>query len=419
MPKEKAAVRNPWSFIPTLYFAEGMPYILVNAVSVILYKKMGIDNALITASTSLLYLPWVIKMFWAPFVDTNSTKRNWVVFTQFAMTLCLALVAFTLHLPSFFTLSLAVFFIAAFVSATHDIAADGFYLLSLNEADQAGFVGIRSTFYRFSMIFGSGFLVWFAGFLEIKTGSIISGWTVAFGLAATVYALLFIYHKFILPYPTIDAPGQKKSNAFAEVFKSYIKQEKIGVILAFIFLFRFGEAFLIKIAPLFFLDKPEVGGLGLTTEQVGIVYGTIGTGSLLLGGILGGLIIKKYGLKKCIWPMVFIIQVPMIIYLIMTFVKPSGYLASPFVAFEQFSYGFGFTAYMVYLMYLANKSEFKTANYAISTGLMAAGMMLPGYISGYLQQLLGYQYFFIMTIVLGIPGIITLFFIPLETDEKK
>jgi PAT family beta-lactamase induction signal transducer AmpG len=419
MPKEKAAVRNPWAFIPTLYFAEGMPYILVNAVSVILYKKLGIDNASITAWTSLLYLPWVIKMFWAPFVDTNSTKRNWVVFTQLSMTLCLALVASTLHFPFFFYLSLTVFFIAAFVSATHDIAADGFYLLSLSEADQAGFVGIRSTFYRFSMIFGSGFLVWLAGYLEIKTGDIITSWTSAFGLAALLYGLLFIYHKFILPYPVIDAPGQKKSNAFAEVFKSYFNQEKIGVILAFIFLFRFGEAFLIKIAPLFFLDKPEVGGLWLTTEQVGIVYGTIGLGCLLLGGILGGLIIKKYGLKKCIWPMVFIIQIPMIVYLLMTFIKPSGYFASPFVAFEQFSYGFGFTAYMVYLMYVANKSKFKTANYAISTGLMAAGMMLPGYVSGYLQQFLGYQNFFIMTIVLGIPGIITLFFIPLEEDAKN
>ncbi|MCX6151767.1 MAG: MFS transporter [Ignavibacteriales bacterium] len=425
MANEKVTTRNPWSFIPTLYFAEGTPYILINAVSVILYKKMGIDNATIAAWTSLLYLPWVIKMFWGPIVDTNSTKRNWIVFTQLAMTFCLASIAFSLHFSFFFYLSLAAFFIGAFVSATHDIAADGFYLLSLNKENQAGFVGIRSTFYRLSMIFGQGFLVWLAGFLLSRTsdpsdrGNIIISWTFAFSLAAVIYIILFVYHKFILPYPVIDAPAPKAKGAFADVFATYFKQKKIGVILAFIFLYRFGEAFLIKLASPFFLDKPEVGGLGLTLEQVGIVYGTIGIGCLLAGGIVGGLIIKKYGLKKCLWPMAIIIQLPMFVYVTMSFIKPVGFFAAPFVAFEQFSYGFGFTAYMVFLMYLANKSEYKTAHYAISTGLMAAGMMLPGFVAGFLQQLLGYQSFFIMTLLLGIPGIITLFFIPLEEDEKK
>ncbi len=425
MAKEKVAKRNPWSFIPTLYFAEGTPYILVNAVSVILYKKMGIDNATISAWTSLLYLPWVIKMFWGPIIDTNSTKRNWIIFTQLAMTLCLASVAFSLHFSFFFYLSLAAFFIGAFVSATHDIAADGFYLLALDKDNQAGFVGIRSTFYRLSMIFGQGFLVWLAGFILSRTadptnqGNIVTSWTISFGIAAAIYILLFVYHKFMLPYPVIDKPGPKTKSAFADVFSSYFKQDKIGIILAFIFLYRFGEAFLIKIASPFFLDKPEVGGLGLTLEQVGIVYGTIGIGCLLAGGIVGGLIIKKYGLKKCLWPMAVIIQLPMMVYTAMTFIRPNGYFAAPFVAFEQFSYGFGFTAYMVFLMYLANKSQYKTAHYAISTGLMAAGMMLPGFVAGVLQQALGYQMFFITTVLLGIPGIVTLFFIPLEEDEKK
>jgi MFS transporter, PAT family, beta-lactamase induction signal transducer AmpG len=415
---EKAVNRNPWFFIPTLYFAEGTPYILINVVSVIVYKRMGVDNASIAAWTSLLYLPWVIKMFWGPLVDTNSTKRNWIIFTQLAMTLCLASIAFSLHFTYFFYISLAAFFIGAFVSATHDIAADGFYLLSLTKKDQAGFVGIRSTFYRFSMIFGQGFIVWFAGWMEVKTTNIAASWTIAFSITACIYFILFVYHNFILPFPDIDTASSKKENAFTEVFISYFKQEKIGIILAFIFLYRFGEAFLIKMATPFFLDKPGTGGLGLATQQVGIVYGTIGIGCLLSGGIIGGLIIKKYGLKRCLLPMTLIMQFPMLIYILMSIIKPSGYFASPFVALEQFAYGFGFTAYMVYLMYLADKSKFKSAHYAISTGLMASGMMLPGYISGYLQQFLGYQNFFIVTALLGIPGVVISFFLSKQQEKK-
>lgn len=416
---DKATSRNPWAFIPTLYFAEGTPYILINAVSVILYKTMNIDNATIAAWTSLLYLPWVIKMFWGPIVDTNSTKRNWIVYTQLAMSLCLALVAASLNLSFFFYVSLAAFFIGAFISATHDIAADGFYLLALNKDDQAGFVGIRSTFYRLSMIFGQGFIVYLAGILQLKTKNTSMSWILSFALAAVIFFAIFLYHRFILPYPEIDRPAPKTENSYLEVFASYFRQEKIGVILAFIFLYRFGEAFLVKLASPFFLDKREIGGLGLTTDQVGIVYGTIGIGCLLFGGVMGGIIIKKYGLKKCLYPMAVIINLPMIVYVIMSFLKPVGYYAAPFVALEQFAYGFGFTAYMVYLMYLANKSSFKTAHYAISTGLMAAGMMLPGFVAGWIQQQLGYQSFFILTAFLGIPGLITLFFIPLEEDEKK
>lgn len=419
MSKGKVASRNPWSFIPTLYFAEGTPYILINAVSVILYKRMNIDNATIAAWTSLLYLPWVIKMFWGPIVDTNSTKRNWIVYTQMAMAACLAAVAFSLHSSLFFYMSLIAFFVGAFISATHDIAADGFYLLALNKDDQAGFVGIRSTFYRLSMIFGQGMLVYFAGYLEVSLGNITTSWMIAYGLAAVIFAMLFIYHRFMLPYPEIDKPAPKTQNTYLQVFASYFKQDKIGVILGFIFLYRFGEAFLIKIASPFFLDNREVGGLGLTTQEVGIVYGTIGIACLLLGGIVGGIVIKKYGLKKCLYPMAVIINLPMIVYIIMSFIKPVGLMTAPFVALEQFAYGFGFTAYMVYLMYLANKSSYKTAHYAISTGLMAAGMMLPGFVAGVLQQTLGYQNFFILTAFLGIPGLITLFFIPLEEDEKK
>jgi len=421
MPLERKTSRNPWTFIPTLYFAEGVPYILINAVSVIVYKRMGIDNATIAFWTSFLYLPWVIKMFWGPIVDTHSTKRTWILYTQFAMTMFLALVASALHLPGFFAITLIAFFAAAFVSATHDIAADGFYLLALGKDDQALFVGIRSTFYRFAMIFGQGLIVWLAGRLEVSSGNIPGSWTIAFGIAAALFGVIAVYHRFMLPYPVSDHANigtGRPGSAFVQVFSSYFKQKNIGIILAFILLYRFGEAFLVKLASPFFLDSREVGGLGLTTSEVGIVYGTIGLACLLAGGITGGIILKKYGLRKCLWPMAIIINLPMYVYVFLSQTQPSVYMAAPMVALEQFSYGFGFTAYMVYLMFLA-RGEYKTSHYAISTGLMALGMMMPGFVSGLLQKMLGYQHFFILTALLGIPGIITLFFIPLPEDEGK
>ncbi len=410
---------NPWFFIPTLYFAEGVPYVIVNTVSVIFYKNMGVDNATIAFATSWLYLFWTLKMFWGLLVETHSSKRNWIVYTELAMTICFGVLGFVLQLPSFFYISLLLFFILAFISATHDIAADGFYLIALNKEDQAGFVGIRSTFYRMAMIFGQGFIVWLAGFLTARSQNIPMSWTIAFIVATVIFGIIFLVNKFALPRPVDDTPRKPEKNAFKEGFLSYFKQEKIGIILAFIFLYRFGEGFLIKMNTPFFLDKPEAGGLGLTTAEVGIVYGTIGVLSLLTGGIIGGNIIKKYGLKKCIWPMIGIINIPMYVYIFMSFFKPNVYVAACLIAFEQFSYGFGFTAYMVYLMYISGKSSYKTTYYAISTSLMALGMMVPGLVAGYLQKFLGYQNFFIMTAILGIPGIITIFFIPYEEDEKK
>lgn len=410
---------NPWFFIPTLYFAEGVPYVIVNTVSVIFYKNMGVDNATIAFATSWLYLFWTLKMFWGLLVETHSSKRNWIVYTELAMTICFGVLGFVLQLPSFFYISLLLFFILAFISATHDIAADGFYLIALNKEDQAGFVGIRSTFYRMAMIFGQGFIVWLAGFLTARSQNIPMSWTIAFVVATVIFGIIFLVNKFALPRPVDDTPRKPEKNAFKEGFLSYFKQDKIGIILAFIFLYRFGEGFLIKMNTPFFLDMPEAGGLGLTTAEVGIVYGTIGVLSLLTGGIIGGNIIKKYGLKKCIWPMIAIINIPMYVYIFMSFFKPNVYVAASLIAFEQFSYGFGFTAYMVYLMYISGKSSYKTTYYAISTSLMALGMMVPGLVAGYLQKFLGYQNFFIMTAILGIPGIITIFFIPYEEDEKK
>ncbi|MEI2583249.1 MFS transporter [Scytonema sp. PRP1] len=420
--KNQTVSRSPWTFIPTLYFASGVPYVIINNVSTVFYKKLGINNTQIALWTSLLYLPWIIKMFWGPIVDIYSTKRRWIVATQFAIFCCFGLVAFSLQVPNFFFISLAALTIGAFISATYDIATDGFYLLALNPAQQAFFVGIRSLFYRLAVIFGSGILVVVAGFLEVYFNNIALSWTFAIGFSALILAILFIFHAFILPLPESDIQRQPQGATekipYWNVISSYFQQEKIGAVLAFILLYRFGEAMLVKLTSLFLLDKPETGGLGLSTSEVGLVYGTFGVISLIVGGILGGFVISKYGLKKCLFPMALALNLPDIFYVYMASAKPSLTLVYPLVSLEQFGYGFGFTAFSVYLMYVS-QGEYKTSHFAISTGIMALGMMLPGLISGYIQEKLGYPVFFILVCLLTIPGMITLFFIPFKEENKR
>lgn len=409
---------SPWLFVPTLNFAEGIPYVIINTVSVLFYKKLGVDNAQIAFWTSFLYLPWVIKMFWGPIVDGYSTKRKWILVTQFAMVCCLLCLAFAIQLSNFFFISLLILAVGAFISATHDIAADGFYMLALSQKDQALFVGIRSVFYRLATIFASGILVFFAGQLEVRLGNIALSWTGAIAFSALIFATIFIFHFFALPTPNLDlekpALTSQIKTFYLKVIESYFSQQGIWAILAFILFYRFGEAMLVKLTAPFLLDKPEVGGLGLSTSEVGLVYGTVGTLFLVIGGILGGVLIAKYGIKRTIWFMALALNLPNLFYVYLAFVQPSITLVYPLVALEQFGYGLGTAAYSVYLIYLS--TEYKTAHFAISTGIMALGMMLPGLISGYLQQRLGYPLFFILVFLLTIPGMLMLFFIPLNDE---
>ncbi|MBD2356428.1 AmpG family muropeptide MFS transporter [Tolypothrix sp. FACHB-123] len=417
----KPQTPSPWTYIPTLYFAEGVPNVLISSVSVIFYKKLGIDNDQITAWTSFLYLPWVLKMFWGPIVDIYATKRTWILVTQFAMFCCLTLVALSLQLPNFFFISLAALTVGAFISATYDIATDGYYMLALSPEQQAFFVGIRSLFYRIAVLFGSGLLVVLAGRLETTLNNIPLSWAIAIGFSAFIFAILFIFHRFVLPLPASDIPRQSQAQTekipFLDIIQTYFRQEKIIAILAFILLYRFGEAMLVKIASLFLLDKLEKGGLSISTEQVGLIYGTFGVLSLIIGGILGGMLISRYGLKKCLFPMALALNLPNIFYVYLAYAKPSLTLVYPLVSLEQFGYGLGFTAFSVYLMYIC-QGEYKTSHYAISTGLMALGLMLPGAISGTIQQAVGYPLFFILVCLLTIPGMITIFFIPLQEPVK-
>jgi len=422
MMQSPAASRNPWIFLPTLYFAEGLPYVIINTVSVILYKRMGIANADIAFWTSFLYLPWVIKMFWGPLVDIYSTKRTWILSMQLAMSVCMFFLAFSLKTDVFFPLSLSALLIGAFISATYDISTDGFYMIALTEKEQALFVGIRAAFYRLAMIFGSGVLVYLAGMLEASTRNIAMSWTAVISISALIFALAFVYHTVTLPVPAADRRRSVQETAdhasFGEVIRSYFVQKKIGVMLAFILLYRLGEAMLIKLVSPFLLDPKSSGGLELTTKQVGLVYGTVGILSLVIGGVLGGWLISRFGFKRCIWPMVLAMHIPDLFFVYMAYAQPGSDLIYPLVALEQFGYGVGFTVFTVYLMYSAN-GKYKTSHYAISTGIMALGMMLPGFISGYVQQAVGYKMFFIIVCLMTIPGMLTIPFIPKEGLDKN
>ena len=419
MAEEKSKKRFPWLYVPTLYFTEGLPYVVVNTVSIAMYKSMGVSNELI-GLTSSLYLPWVVKPLWGPTVDLYSTKRNWILGTQLAMAIGLGLVGAVMPLPAFFSLSLVLFTMIAFMSATHDIATDGFYMLALPEEQQAFYVGIRSTFYRLAWIFGSGVLLVFAGRMEKNTGDIPWSWTLTMLVTAFIVGILFLFHSFYLPRPAADhraAKGQTETGVpFLIAFKTYFQQEGIIPIIAYILLYRFGEALLVKMALPFLRDPVEAGGMNLLTETVGWVYGTVGILCLVIGGIFGGWLIAKFGLRKCLWPMAFAINAPDLVYVYMAYVKPSLPVIYALVGFEQLGYGIGFAAFMVFMMHTA-KGEFKTSHFAISTGFMALGMMIPGLISGYLQQALGYDQFFILVCLATIPGMLTIFFLPVKEEK--
>jgi PAT family beta-lactamase induction signal transducer AmpG len=415
MASQQTAYRNPWLFVPTLYFGEGLPYVLINMVSVILYKKMGVDNAEIAFWTSWLYLPWVIKMFWAPLLDLTWTKRTWVLAAQGVMALNIGFIAFAVGRPDFFFPSLGAFMVGAFISATYDTATDGYYMLALTVKEQALFAGLRSGFYRLAMIFGSGFLVYFAGGVETATGRIGAGWIAVLGISSGLFMISWLYHSAVLPRPAADrrrpAAGPVQKPSFKEVFAAYFRQERIGVLVAFILFYRLGEAMLLKLVSPFLLDGRVDGGLGLTTSEVGVVYGTVGIITLVLGGVIGGWLISRYGLRRCIWPLVITMHAPDLFFVYMASAQPSLAMVYPLVALEQFGYGMGFTVFTVYLMYSA-EGRYKTSHYAISTGIMAIGMMLPGFISGWVQQEVGYPLFFIIVCLFTIPGMLTIPFLP-------
>ena len=418
---KKTSNHKEWSWVPSLYFAEGLPYAFVMIVSTILYKKLDISNTEIALYTSWLYLPWVIKPFWSPFVEIFKSKRFWIIFTQLIIGVCLAGVALTIPTSNAFRYTLAFFWLMAFSSSTHDIAADGFYMLGLSTHKQSWYLGIRNSFYRLAILFGQGIIIIFAGYFETITGNIVYAWSTVFGFLSAFFIIISIYHLRVLPFPQNDGEKSIKNtkDIFSEYFfivKTYFKKPKIILTIFFILLYRFGEAQLVKIAPLFMLDSRSAGGLNLTTSEYGFIYGTLGVAMLTIGGIIGGFFIAKHGLKFWILWMAIAMKLPDLAYVYMAHTQPTNLtLISILVAIEQLGYGFGFTAYLLYMM-MISEGENKTTHYAICTGIMALGMMIPGMFSGAIQESFGYVSFFYWVMISTIPGLILIKF--LSIDEK-
>ncbi len=403
--------RSPWGWVPSLYFAQGLPYVTVMSLSVVLYKNLGISNTDIALYTSWLNLPWVIKPLWSPLAELFGTKRAWIAVLQFFIGAALAGVALTIPTDRVFQLSLAVLWLMAFASASHDIAADGFYMLALPQHQQAALVGVRSTFYRLANIAGQGGLIYLAGELTERTGSAVTAWGWVFWALAALFTLLATWHALLLPRPASDVRGPGFAAArglvveiFA-VFASFFRKPGIAVILGFLLLYRFPEAQLLKLASPFLLDAVDQGGLGLSTKAVGLAYGIVGIAALTLGGLVGGWVISRIGLKRALWPLVAAMHLPNVAFLLLALTHPTDLIViSAALAVEQFGYGLGFTAYLMFMIHVADGPQ-KTSHYAICTGFMALGMMIPGMWSGWLQDHIGYVPFFAWVLVAAVPSV--------------
>lgn len=426
---------SPWAWIPTLYFAEGIPYVAVMTISVILYKQMGLSNADITFYTSWLYLPWVIKPLWSPLVDLVKTKRWWILIMQLLIGAALGGVAFTIPTNFWLQGTLFFFWIMAFSSATHDIAADGYYMIALDEHEQSLFVGIRSTFYRLATIIGSGVLVMIAGALQERFGqSIPLSWSLMFYGACALFVALWLWHSAVLPRvkegattavpvgekQCLEPEAEQKSmlGLIVDFFTKFpVKETVIGIL--FMLLYRMPEGLLAKVSALFLVDNTSVGGLGLTAEQYGLVQGSVGVIGLTLGGIIGGICAGVGGLKKWLWPMVCAITLPDAVYIYLSYCQPDNlYIVNACVFVEQFGYGFGFTAYMLYLIYYS-RGNYKTSHYALCTAFMALSMMIPGLFAGQLQEAVGYQSFFLIVMACCIVTFIMAALIKIDPEFGK
>ena len=432
---------SPWVWVPTLYFTEVIPYFLVNSISVMLFAKMGVPNDQLAFFTTLLYFPWFLKGLWGPFVDIFRTKRWWIIAMQALMTVLCVLLTLTLPHPEaemmatkatsvgLFRWTLVFFIIAAFASATHDIAADGYYMLAHDTKSQAAFIGIRSTFYRIASVFSQGVLVYIAGQIENRTGDIPLSWQVTLGVTSVLMLCITLYHCFALPKvekeakgERLEAKGERRAiwKELQEAFVTFFTKPGVGLAIAFMLLYRLSEGFLVKLCQPFLVDSRATmlrdgqiigGGLELSTDTVGLLYGTIGVACLLLGGILGGIYISRHGLKRSLWLMASALTLPSFVYVYLSMEQPESlWLIGSAISFENFGYGFGFTAYMMYMMHFS-EGKYKTSHYAICTAFMALSMMIPGFIAGSLELAVGYSTFFWIANACSITTFIITYFV--------
>ena len=396
--------RSPWAWVPTLYLVEGLPYAIVNTIALAVFKDMGVDNGTLGPLTTLISLPWLVKPLWSPFMDIFRSKRWWILLTQFTMVAVLAVIALCLPFCTM-TVLLVLFVLVAFASATHDISADGYYMLALDRQRQSSFVGIRNTFYRGGLVLGQGLLVMLGGVLQRRSGDVPRAWGTVLLISAVLLAVIAVYHFFRLPKAAEDRDRRdSRSSAqiwaeFGESFRSFFKKTGVWWAIAFMLLFRLPEALSLNLLYPFFKDGAEVGGLGAGTEMYGLVYGTFGVVALLLGGILGGLYASRAGLRRAMWPMALSLALPCAVYLLMAIFKPASvWTIGSLIVLDQFGYGFGFTAYTLFMMQFVD-GPLKTSHYAICTAFMWLSMKLPALVAGYLQQWLGYTGFFTLVMV--------------------
>jgi PAT family beta-lactamase induction signal transducer AmpG len=396
--------RSPWAWVPTLYLVEGLPYAIVNTIALAVFKDMGVDNGTLGPLTTLISLPWLVKPLWSPFMDIFRSKRWWILLTQFTMVAVLAVIALCLPFCTM-TVLLVLFVLVAFASATHDISADGYYMLALDRQRQSSFVGIRNTFYRGGLVLGQGLLVMLGGVLQRRSGDVPRAWGTVLLISAVLLAVIAVYHFFRLPKAAEDRDRRdSRSSAqiwaeFGESFRSFFKKTGVWWAIAFMLLFRLPEALSLNLLYPFFKDGADVGGLGAGTEMYGLVYGTFGVVALLLGGILGGLYASRAGLRRAMWPMALSLALPCAVYLLMAIFKPASvWTIGSLIVLDQFGYGFGFTAYTLFMMQFVD-GPLKTSHYAICTAFMWLSMKLPALVAGYLQQWLGYTGFFTLVMV--------------------
>ena len=415
---------NAWLWIPSLYFASGLPYHAITSISDIMYKDMGVSNTQIALYTSFLLIPWTIKPLWSPFVEMMGTRRKWTVTSQLLLALSFIIAALAIPAGNFLPLTLCMFMAGAFISSTHDIALDGFYILALPQEKQSFFSGIRNTFYRIATVFSSGVLVMLANKLGERLGDKAWAWSTTFITVAIIMAALYLYHRKALPVPDTDI--SRKTDSIKEIFanfgdiiKSYFQKPGIISTIMFLLLFRFPEAQLGKIGKLFLMDSAEAGGMALSLADIGFINGVIGIAGLIIGGIAGGICISRKGLKYWLWPMVVAISLPDIVYVYLSMAMPeSTAVIGSCIFIEQLGYGFGFTAYTLYMIYFA-QGKYPTAHFAISTAFMSLGMMLPGMVSGKIQEWLGYENFFIWIMICTAITFIVSALIKIDKDFGK
>lgn len=409
MEKSSPSLSHAWRWVPSLYFCQGLPNVVVTSLSVVMFKNLNVSNTDIAFYTSMAYWPWVIKPLWSPLIELFGKKRHWIVGLQFVLSLAFGLMALTIPAPDFVRFALVILWLMAFSSATHDIAADGFYLLALPPDRQAAFVGVRSTCFRLAMLTGKSGLVWLAGRLIGITSDVTRAWSLIFWLLSACFLAATLYHRWRLPVLADDRAVQTEQRSawdFLHVFGKFFAKPGILIALLFLLTYRLAEALALKLVEPFLLDPRAAGGLGLTNEQLGLASGGVGVIALLGGGLLGGYLISRHGLRRMLWPMIFVMHVPIVIFFLLAKAQPNSLLLiSAALAVEQFGYGFGFTAYLVYMMMIA-EGEHKTAHYALCTGFMAAGIMLPGLVAGWIQDHIGYEKFFLWACAATIPSFI-------------